>query len=100
MRALAFALAVALAASPALAEVAGHQVPTSVGYGLHQTSHFKQFTATGVGGLWLGGLYIATDYDLEKAIAAHTYYDIVAFGLSGLYPTRLGNNVFGIRYRF
>lgn len=68
--------------------------------GINQTSHFKQFTATGIGGLWFGGLYIATDYDLEKAIAAHTYYDIVAFGLSGLYPTRQGNNVFGIRYQF
>lgn len=68
--------------------------------GINQTTPAKQFLATGLGGLYLGGLYQATGYDLEKAIAAHTYYDVVAFGLSGLYPLTRGNNVFGIQYSF
>lgn len=68
--------------------------------GINQTSAWRQFLGTGLGGLFLGGLYQATDYDLEKAIAAHTYYDIVAFGLPGLYPLSKGNNVFGLRYHF
>lgn len=68
--------------------------------GINQTSPAKQFLATGLGGLYLGGLYQLTGHDLEKAIAAHTYYDIAAFSLSGLYPLTRGNNVFGIQYDF
>lgn len=68
--------------------------------GINQTSAIKQFTATGIGGLILGGYYQLSGYDLEKPIAAHTYYDILAFSLGGLYPQTRGNNVFGIQYRF
>lgn len=68
--------------------------------GINQTSYLKQFLATGMGGLILGGYYQLSGYDLEKPIAAHTYYDIIAFGLGGLYPQTKGNNVFGIQYRF
>jgi membrane protease YdiL (CAAX protease family) len=68
--------------------------------GINQGNQFKVFLGTGIGGFIDGSLYLYSDRDLKKNIAAHTYYDIVAFSLAMLYPTVKGNNILGIQYRF
>lgn len=68
--------------------------------GVNQTSAARQFGAAALAGVALGLLHIGAGHDVAKGIAAHFWYDVFAFGVDGLTPTRAGGNLLGLKYAF